>query len=182
MNATQTTIAHDTIDAVVDGDRPDRNELRARTRCRDLVACETRSRVRGRDMDNELVDLFGPMIDTYTRNQAIADGVLIPLLAAGDAGFTWPVAITAAAHAAAIAWSPENGATQDEEGRTWDVLVMARHSVSARRGSVRRCAFGVLCLPIAPGERAPRLTRLVLASGPGDDGSPVLTIMLPHED
>lgn len=160
----------DATSALLNGDHPDRNEIRSRTRCRDLAARA------------ELTDLFGPAIHTYTRSQAIADGVLIPLPAAGEAGFKWPVAITAAAHAAAIAWSPENGATQDEEGRAWDVLTMARHAVANGHGSVHRRAFRVLRLLNAPGERTPRLTDLVLASGPGDDGAPVLTIMLPDED
>ena len=50
-------------------------------------------------MSNQLNDdpFFGKVISVYTRAQALADGVLIdagPM--AREAGFRWPVAITAA--------------------------------------------------------------------------------------
>ena len=62
--------------------------------------------------------VFGPPIHTYPRAQALADGVLVdagPL--AQEAGFRWPVALTQAAHAEAVAWNPEHEAGQDETGR-----------------------------------------------------------------
>ncbi|MGW9402311.1 DUF6573 family protein, partial [Streptomyces sp. NPDC055642] len=77
--------------------------------------------------------VFGPPIHTYTRAQALADGVLVdagPL--AQEAGFRWPVALTQAAHAEAVAWNPEHEAGQDETGRLWDVLWLA--TIAARAG------------------------------------------------
>ena len=49
--------------------------------------------------------LFGEVISVYTRAQALADGVLIDAGAmAAEAGFRFPVAITAAAWADCVAW------------------------------------------------------------------------------
>src|SRR5690606_40705901 len=77
----------------------------------------------------------------------LADGVLIdagPL--AREAGFVWPVAYTAAAHAATITWDTANGALQDETGRAWDVLWMAKIGRASGRDRVDGA--------VAPGVRA----------------------------
>ena len=63
----------------------------------------------------------------YTRAQALADGVLIAVPAAlvTEAGFRWPIALTAAAWADAVAWNEHTEARkpsptgQDETGRLW---------------------------------------------------------------
>ena len=72
---------------------------------------------------------FGKVISTYTRAQAIEDGVLIDAGAmAGEAGFKWPVALTSAAWADCVAWTEEDSRQQvyqDESGRWWDVLYSA---------------------------------------------------------
>jgi hypothetical protein len=49
---------------------------------------------------------FGEVISVYTRAQALADGVLIDAGAmAREAGFRWPVAITAGAWSDCVTWS-----------------------------------------------------------------------------
>ena len=72
---------------------------------------------------------FGNVISTYTRAQAIEDGVLIDAGAmAQEAGFKWPVALTSDAWADCVAWSEDDNckqAYQDESGRLWDVLFSA---------------------------------------------------------
>ncbi|WP_255596435.1 DUF6573 family protein [Cellulomonas sp. C5510] len=126
-------------------------------------------------------DLFGPPIHVYTRAQAIADGVLHDVTTdATEAGFRHPAALTAAAWADAVEWSTEHGALQDEAGRLWDVLTMAR--VYAHRARTDRVPFRVLRVPNRPRASRPQYTDLVLHVGPGDHGEPVLTIMLPGED
>ena len=73
--------------------------------------------------------IFGQVISTYTRAEALTDGVLIdggPM--AREAGFLWPVAITAAAWEECVVWSESDGERQthqDQSGRLWDVLFMA---------------------------------------------------------
>ena len=74
--------------------------------------------------------LFGDVVSTYTRAQALDDGVLVdagPL--ARDAGLTWPVALTAAAWADCVAWTEadtQRQVYQDETGR----LCYETHNVS----------------------------------------------------
>ena len=48
--------------------------------------------------EQSVESFFGDIISTYTRAQAIKDGVLIDVSStAKEAGFEWPVAITAGA-------------------------------------------------------------------------------------
>ena len=123
---------------------------------------------------------------TYTRAQALADGVLVDVTAtAREAGFRIPVALTSAAWADCVAWTQgdtgRTGIPQDEAGRLWDVLWMAGHAARLHRNSgSNRCAFSVLRVP--RGERRARSCALALHIGPGDAGEPVITIMLPNED
>src|SRR3954451_8782369 len=73
------------------------------------------------------------IISSYTRAQAIADGVLVDVTeAAKEAGFRIPVALTAAAWAEYVA-VPAGVECQDEAGRLWDIVWMCRHGIS--RGS-----------------------------------------------
>ena len=125
-------------------------------------------------------------VHTYTRAQALADGVLVDATTvAREAGFTIPLALTSAAWAECVAWSPadteKTGVPQDEAGRLWDVVWMA--SCAARRhrdGGADRVAFEVFRVP--RGRRRALRCALVLHIGPGDDGAPVLTVLLPDED
>lgn len=130
----------------------------------------------------DLTDLFGPLIHVYTRAQAIADDVLHDVTTdAAEAGFRCPVALTAAAWGDAVEWNAEHGAHQDESGRLWDVLTMARF-YAQRASGTDRVPFRVLRVPNQPHATQPRHTDLVLHIGPGDHGEPVFTIMLPDED
>jgi len=86
--------------------------------------------------DNQATDsLFGEVIYTYSRAQAIEDGVLVDVSeTAREAGFRWPVAITQAAWEDCIAWTEDDNnrqVYQDESGRLWDVLWMALHAITS---------------------------------------------------
>ncbi|MFC1602201.1 DUF6573 family protein [Pseudomonadota bacterium] len=73
--------------------------------------------------------LFGNVISTYTRAQAIEDGVLIDAGSmAKEVGFKYSVAITSAAWSDCVAWSEDDNQKQvyqDQSGRLWDVLYSA---------------------------------------------------------
>ena len=65
---------------------------------------------------------FGNVISTYTRAQAIEDGVLVEAGAmAKEVGFkAWPVALTAEAWADCVAWTDDDSKQQvhqDQSGR-----------------------------------------------------------------
>ncbi len=129
---------------------------------------------------------FGEVIYTYTRAQAIEDGVLIDATEmAKETGFKWPVALTAAAWADCVAWSDADNQRQvyqDQSGRLWDVLFMASYAIRTARNADQQLLFDLHCIPRnGRATKSQRLT-LKLILGPGDDGQPVITIMLPGED
>jgi hypothetical protein len=135
---------------------------------------------------------FGPMIFSYTRAQAIADGVLVDLCQPStadlirDAGFRLHVAITATAFSEAvcpIAAKPELPPGQSLRGRLWDVLTVLRYTIRAALKvdeHTDRVHFQVR-VNDGPG-RPPRSVCLWCQVGPGDEGESVLTIMLEGED
>lgn len=134
---------------------------------------------------NTMNDSFGELIYSYTRQQAIEDGYLIDVSElAVEAGFRVPVAVTRAAWADCVEWSEVDSRRQtyqDEAGRLWDVLWMAMSA--ARRGAgVQRLVFQLYRVPRGGHGVRPRLVKLVAHIGPGDDGDPVITILLPGED
>ena len=119
------------------------------------------------------------LIHRYTRADAIRDGVLIDVSAtAAEAGFKYPVALTAAAWVKCVA-VPPGVVCQDEAGRLWDVLTMLRLAV--RKQGAAEVRFGVH-VRNDNRERTPPLVRLKAVCGPGDEGAPAITVMLPDED
>ena len=99
---------------------------------------------------------------------------------AREAGFKYPVALTAAAWVKCVA-VPSAVSCQDEAGRLWDVLTMLRHAARGQPEGAREVRFGVHVRSDNRG-RTPPLVRLKALCGPGDQGEPVLTVMLPDED
>ena len=137
---------------------------------------------------------FGPMISCYTRAQAIEDGVLVDLTADGEtkqlvreAGFGVPVAMTSTAFTETVLAGTTE--TQDGEfifpsgqslkGRLWDVLMVMRFAARANRNT-DRVYFAVDVDTNGDGKH--KTVKLWSLIGPGDDGEPVLTVMLEGED
>jgi Family of unknown function (DUF6573) len=136
--------------------------------------------------ENQAVtELFGDVIYSYTRAQAIADGVLVDVSeTAREAGFRWPVAMTCAAWQDCVAWSEDDNRRQvyqDESGRLWDVLWMAFVAIRSANGGTQM-AYQLYRVPRDGQSVKAQLTSLKLVCGPGDAGEPVITLMLPHED
>ena len=75
---------------------------------------------------------------------------------------------------------PLGVACQDEAGRLWDVLFLLRLAV-ARSDGGPEVRFGVRVRDDNR-EGTPPLVRLKAVCGPGDQGEPVITVMLPDED
>lgn len=130
------------------------------------------------------------VIHAYTRAQALADAVLVVADAAMaiEAGWKYPVAYTAAAYAATIAWSEETDQAkgvetcQDQAGREWDVLYMAMNAARRAGPGQDRLPFELHVVPPTGRATRPARTTLVVHIGPGDTPEPVMTIMLPNED
>ena len=132
------------------------------------------------------------IISRYTRADALQDGDLIaaPEDLARQAGISVPVALTRSAWHKYIepSYLPEMP-DQDLTGRLWDLLWMLRMSANRSRGSsviVFRVVFELLREKArATGiihHRCKETVELKAVCGPGDDGEPVITVMLPGED
>lgn len=133
---------------------------------------------------NTFSDLFGEPIYAYTRAQALGDGVLVDVSdLAEEAGFRYPVAMTRAAWADCVDWSDsdsEKQVCQDETARLWDVLWLAAHA--ARRSAGDHLTFRVHRVPRDGQATQPDEVMLQMLIGPGDQGEPVMTILLLGED
>jgi hypothetical protein len=132
----------------------------------------------------ESLFMAGHVIYSYTRAQAIADGVLVDVTeVAAEAGFKVPVAITRSVWTDCVEWPAEIQAhkaiLQEEGARLWDVVWMAFLACRAPGNGARR-VFELHRVP-RDGKRA-RCVSLVVCIGPGDDPGPVITIMQPDED
>jgi len=121
------------------------------------------------------------VISSYSRAQAIEDGELVDVSdTAREAGIKFPVAITRATWGKYVE-VPEGVHCQDEAGRLWDILWMFRCAAAKFSGST---LLFKLYVRNHNRERLDSrdLVTLKAVCGPGDDGEPVVTIMLPDED
>lgn len=118
-------------------------------------------------------NVFADTIYSYSRAQAIEDGVLVDLSLIGSIKqhFKYPFACTD------TVWSIIEKALeqpgQDVSGICHDICTMAK---LALKGSddAEQVLFEVII--------ATRTHKLKLHCGPGDTPAPVLTLMLPNED
>ena len=127
-------------------------------------------------------DHFGPVIYSYTRAQAVADGVQVEVTkTANEAGIKFPVFLTRTVFDAYVAIPP--GVTcQDEAGRLWDIVWMLRFAILRSRPGTDRIPVA-LYVRQSNTER-PRLIKLIATCGPLDidDPQPAITVMMPDED
>jgi hypothetical protein len=128
-----------------------------------------------------LSDSEPEVIFAYTRQQALADGVLVDVSTlAKEAGFCWPVALTERLYHSYVVPALDLVVEgQSITGRLWDVLNVLRYTISKAKDTTF-LQFSVL-FAMSPGS-SPVSIELTSVAGPGDDGEPVLTIMLPDED
>jgi hypothetical protein len=99
--------------------------------------------------------------------------------AALEAGIRYPVALLRAVWERCVA-VPPGVLCPDEAGRLWDVVFLLGCAIGRSDGGpVLR--FGVH-VRNDNRERTPPLLPLKAVCGPGDQGQPVVTVMLPAED
>ena len=122
---------------------------------------------------------WGEPIHTYTRTEALADGVLFDVTEpAREAGFRVPLALTAGVWADVCDLSGRYvSAGQSAEGRLWDLLFMAAHAARRPENSNVSTFIYALIMPVGAGNNY----RVKCHVGPGDEGEPVVTIMSPAE-
>ena len=120
------------------------------------------------------------LIFSYTRAQAIEDGVLIDVTAqAKEAGFKIHTVVTDNLFHTYIA-PPAGleGEGQSVFGRLHDLFMVLRTAILGK-SATDYLELDVLFL-MAPVRR--ERVRIIAVVGPGDHGEPVMTIMLPGDD
>ena len=131
-------------------------------------------------MTNDNTDLDGwDVVFSYTRAEAIADGFLMDATEmAAQLGFRVPVALTAELWHRYVTPSPDLEAQgQSADGRLVDVLMVLRSRATVASDVVHFPVF-FLMEPDRPAEAVTPKAHI----GPGDEGEPVITIMMPWED
>ena len=124
------------------------------------------------------------VIYSYSRGEAIEDGVLIDVSAVRpdlvkEAGIKIPVAVSEAAWKQYVeVLAGVDG--QDVDGRLWDILQMFVHVARGARDS--DTVYFSVHVRNDNREGMPPLVKLKAIIGPGDEGEAVLTIMRPEED
>ena len=121
------------------------------------------------------------LIFSYSRAQAIEDGVLIDVTAqAKEAGFKFHPVVTDNLFGSYI--TPPTGLEgegQSIEGRLHDVFFGLLAAIRSSKAATDYLELAVMFL-MTPG-RLERV-RIIAVVGPGDHGEPVMTIMLPGDD
>jgi hypothetical protein len=125
--------------------------------------------------------IFGDVIHSYTRAQALADGVLVDVSKeATEAGIKYPVAVTQRVHAELITPDPRSVPYgQSVAGRLWDTVFMLSMAIRAARQGQTEILYKVIYVLK---EKQRKMLTLKAHLGGGDAGEPVITIMFPEED
>ena len=124
---------------------------------------------------------FGEVIYSYTRAQAVADGVLVEVTkTAQEAGIKSPMFLTRAVFDNYVA-VPEGVTGQDEAGRLWDLVWLTRFAIIRARPGVDRIP---VALYVRNDNHRAKLVKLIAQCGPldMDDPQPAITVMMPDED
>lgn len=132
---------------------------------------------------SNLTELFGELIHVYTRAQAIEDGYLVDFtnLESDTADvcrqhFKYPIACTLAVFEIMRKAVENRRYCQNYAGILHDMLWMSK--IMARKIDESTVLFKVLI----NGAGRSKYHNFKLQVGPGDQGEPVITIMLPNED
>lgn len=129
-------------------------------------------------------EMFGEPISVYSRDDALRDGVLIAAdpETCREAGILWPVAVTDHLWSYIDPGNLEEMPGQSISGRLWDLLWMFTTSAKMSRGE-SRIKFRV-SFQMKTGRTRPRVETIMIIGvcGPGDEGEPVITLMLPEDD
>ena len=124
---------------------------------------------------------FGSVIYSYTRKQAVADGVQVEVTkTAKEAGISFPVFLTRTVFDAYVA-VPASVECQDEAGRLWDIVWMLRFAILRSRSHTDRVP---VALYVRNDNHRAKLVKLIAQCGPldMDDPAPAITVMMPDED
>ena len=117
---------------------------------------------------------FGPVIFSYTRAQAIEDGVLIDLTVLEITRQHWTVQLCCTDTVWGIIADAVTNHGRDLIGILHDLYTVAKFNIKPATSGQDRVYFKAT-VGVATHD-------FVLAYGPGDTAAPVLTLMLPSDD
>lgn len=126
-------------------------------------------------------NFFGGVIYAYTRSQAVADGVQVDVTkTAQEAGIKFPMFLTRAVFDNYVAVPPDVSG-QDEAGRLWDLVWMARFAILRSHGHTDRLP---VALYVRNDNHRAKLVKLIAVCSALDidDPQPALTLMMADED
>ena len=126
-------------------------------------------------------NFFGGVIYAYSRSQAVADGVQVDVTkTAQEAGIKFPMFLTRAVFDNYVAVPPDVSG-QDEAGRLWDLVWMARFAILRSHGHTDRLP---VALYVRNDNHRAKLVKLIATCSALDidDPQPALTLMMPDED
>jgi len=126
-------------------------------------------------------NFFGSVIYAYSRSQAVADGVQVDVTkTAQEAGIKFPMFLTRAVFDNYVA-VPEGVSGQDEAGRLWDLVWMARFAILRSHGHTDRLP---VALYVRNDNHRAKLVKLIATCSALDidDPQPALTLMMTDED
>lgn len=119
------------------------------------------------------------VIHSYTRKEAIEDGVLVDMnkyIPVNESGYKYPAACTAGV------WNIIDQAVNNKKyGNDYKGIICDIFNIS-RIMPFKRWQTGAMFRVIITGIGNQKYHTLKLECGPDDDGKPCLTFMLPDED
>lgn len=121
------------------------------------------------------------LIYSFTRTMALESGVLIDVTnQAKEAGFKFHTVVTDNLfHSYIVPPAGLEGEGQSIEGRLHDVFFVLLAAIRSSKAATDYAEIDVLFL-MAPDRQ--EKVKVIAVVGPGDEGEPVLTIMLPGDD
>lgn len=142
-------------------------------------------------------EVFGEVISSYSRAQAIEDGVLADVSElAREAGIKFPVAVSQGVMKVLAPWDdgregdfnkPKEGQAlyglgQSFQGRAWDMLQILLYEIRRGHGGDRVDFAPLFLMSHKWTQDKPMPVKMYALCGPGDNAEPVITVMLPEED
>ena len=127
------------------------------------------------------ITAFGPVVYSYTRAQAVADGVQVEVSkVAAEAGIRFPMFLTRTVYDAYVTVPPDVSG-QDESGRLWDIVWMTRFAIIRAKPGTNRVP---VALYVRNDNHRAKLVKLIATCGPTDidDPAPAITVSMPDED
>ncbi len=137
-------------------------------------------------MDNNNHIINHKAIYSYSRAQAIEDGVLVNVTDMAKAvGIKWHVAVTSSVWSDFIEWTDNDRrrqGLQDTESRLWEIIFVLHWAMKNSNKTDDVIFYELHILPRDGFSYAAKRTKLKAVVSAGDHFEPVITIMLPEED